>query len=62
MKYVMEALRKKEAEERLPVIRLEIDYELVTLHDAMLAQDQEQIDACKVRLAKLRQQLLDWST
>ena len=34
MNYVMDALRKKEAEKKLPMIRLEIDYELMTLYDA----------------------------
>ncbi|UOQ93039.1 hypothetical protein MUO14_22005 [Halobacillus shinanisalinarum] len=62
MKHVMETLRKREAEERLPVIRLEIDYELVTLHDAILAQDKEQIKASKVRLTELRKQLNEWSS
>ncbi|MGP4075076.1 hypothetical protein [Halobacillus sp. K22] len=61
MKHVMEALRKREAEEKLPVIRLEIDYELVTLHDAMLAEDEAQIRKSKNRLAELRKQLIEWS-
>ncbi|MFQ3545891.1 hypothetical protein Q7A53_17565 [Halobacillus rhizosphaerae] len=61
MKHVMEALRKREAEEKLPVIRMEIDYELVTLHDAMKAGDMEQMDASKKRLSELRKQLIEWS-
>ncbi|WP_173916604.1 hypothetical protein [Halobacillus sp. Marseille-Q1614] len=61
MKHVMEALRKREAEERLPVIRMEIDYELVSLHDAMLAEDQEQIEQCKERLYELHKQLIEWT-
>ncbi|MBH0228997.1 hypothetical protein LCL89_06085 [Halobacillus yeomjeoni] len=61
MKHVMEALRKREAEEKLPVIRMEIDYELVTLHDAMLAGDQEQIKRSKKKLSELRKQLIEWS-
>ncbi|MEW9677847.1 hypothetical protein ABRT01_17055 [Lentibacillus sp. L22] len=59
MKYVMEALRRKEAEEKLPVIRMEIDYELVTLHDAMKANDTVQIIKTKERLEQLRRQLLE---
>ncbi|MFC7321423.1 hypothetical protein [Halobacillus campisalis] len=61
MKHVMEALRKREAEERLPVIRMEIDYELVALHDAMVVGDKEQIELCKTRLKDLHKQLLEWS-
>ncbi|ELK45001.1 hypothetical protein QRD89_08265 [Halobacillus sp. ACCC02827] len=61
MKHVMEALRKREAEEKLPVIRMEIDYELVSLHDAILAGDQEQMKKTKKRLSELRRQLIEWS-
>jgi hypothetical protein len=58
VKYVMEALRRKEAEEKLPVIRMEIDYELVTLHDALKAEDKVQIIKSKEKLKQLREQLL----
>ncbi|MBP2077901.1 hypothetical protein [Oceanobacillus polygoni] len=58
MKYVMEALRRKEAEERLPVIRMEIDYELVTLYDAMQAKDTVSMIKAKERLEDLRKQML----
>ncbi|RWZ60743.1 hypothetical protein EQV77_05460 [Halobacillus fulvus] len=61
MKHVMEALRKREAEEKLPVIRMEIDYELVTLHDAMLTGDIRQMDKSKRKLSELRKQLIEWS-
>ncbi|GAA0334594.1 hypothetical protein [Oceanobacillus sp. FSL W7-1293] len=56
MKYVMEALRRKEAEERLPVIKLEIDYELATLYDAMQEEDTVQIIKSKERLKQLSEQ------
>ncbi|MEN1967016.1 hypothetical protein WMZ97_02960 [Lentibacillus sp. N15] len=59
MKYVMEVLRQKEAKEKLPVIRMEIDYELVTLHDALQAKDTVQIIKTKERLEQLRRQLLE---
>ncbi|SDQ64173.1 hypothetical protein SAMN05216232_2905 [Virgibacillus subterraneus] len=59
MKYVMEALRKKEAQEKLPVIRMEIDYELVTLHDAMEANDKIEMIKSKERLEQLRLQMLE---
>lgn len=57
MKYVMEALRRKEAQEKLPVIRMEIDYELVTLLDALQANDKVEIIKAKERLEQLRRQL-----
>ncbi|MFD1066108.1 hypothetical protein [Oceanobacillus locisalsi] len=56
MKYVMETLRRKEAEERLPVIKLEIDYELATLHDALQEDDTVQIIKSKERLKQLSEQ------
>ncbi|MEC5422830.1 hypothetical protein QGM71_04870 [Virgibacillus sp. C22-A2] len=59
MKYVMEVLRRKEAQEKLPVIRMEIDYELVTLYDALQAEDTVQIIKTKERLEQLRIQLLE---
>ncbi|MFG6116813.1 hypothetical protein ACGTN9_16805 [Halobacillus sp. MO56] len=60
MKRVMEALRRREAEEKLPVIRLEIDYELMTLYDAMMEEDEEQIINSKQRLNELRTELIQW--
>lgn len=59
MKYVMEALRRKEAEEKLPVIRMEIDYELVTLYDALQANNAVDIIKTKERLEQLRLQWLE---
>lgn len=58
MKYVMEALRRKEAEERLPVIKLEIDYELATLYEAMQDENTVQMIKSKERLKQLSEQ---WS-
>lgn len=58
LKYVMEVLRQKEAEEKIPVIRMEIDYELVTLHDAIKAEDTVEIIKTKERLRHLTHQLL----
>ena len=59
MKYVMEVLRQKEAQEQLPVIRMEIDYELVTLNDALRSNDKVKIVKTKERLEQLRLQLLE---
>lgn len=58
MKYVMEALRRKEAQERLPIIKMEIDYELATLFDAMQENDKVGIIKAKERLTDLRRQML----
>ncbi|MGM8364270.1 hypothetical protein ACLIBG_02190 [Virgibacillus sp. W0181] len=58
MKYVMEALRRKEDQERLPVIRLEIDYELATLFEAIQTADTVKMIKSKERLGQLRSQLL----
>ncbi|MFD1360204.1 hypothetical protein [Lentibacillus salinarum] len=59
MKYVIEDLRKQKNHERLPVIRMEIDYELMTLYDAMQANDHVQIIKSKEKLKQLRLRLLD---
>lgn len=54
----MEVIRRQEAEKRLPVIKMEIDYELVTLHDALQVNDKVQIIKSKERLNQLRIQWL----
>jgi len=58
MNYVMDALRKKEAEKKLPMIRLEIDYELMTLYDALQAKDYDKITQTKETLELLREEWL----
>ncbi|HEX6923616.1 MAG TPA: hypothetical protein VF149_07315 [Bacillales bacterium] len=58
MRQVIQTLKRRDAERRIPVIRLEIDYELVTLHDAMLTEDEEVMDQCKNKLEQLRQELI----
>jgi hypothetical protein len=58
VKQVIQTLKRKDAEKRIPVLRLEIDYELVTLHDAMITDDLDQINRCKKKLEKLRQEML----
>ncbi|PAD39943.1 hypothetical protein [Terribacillus sp. 7520-G] len=57
MRDVMEALRKREAEEKVPAIRLEIDYYLVTLHDAMQEDDDKAVRETKEKLRLLSEQL-----
>jgi len=53
-----QALRSKRTEERIPVLRLEIDYELATLFDALQAGDVRAIAASKKKLGDLRQEML----
>lgn len=57
MKYVMETIRRKEQQEKLPVIRMEIDYELMSLFDAMQAKDTVNIIKAKEKLKNLSKQL-----
>ncbi|HLR74675.1 MAG TPA: hypothetical protein VK077_05335 [Virgibacillus sp.] len=58
MKFVMEDIRREEVKKNLPVIRMEIDYELLTLYDALQANDRVEIIKAKERLKQLRKQLL----
>lgn len=53
MKYVIEHVRKKENRQMLSVVRMEIDYELVTLFDAMQANDKVEIIKAKEKLRYL---------
>jgi len=57
LKYLMQAIEKQEAKLKLPVVRMEIDYELVTLYDAMQEKDEAKIKQAKKRLFALREQL-----
>ncbi|HEX6595264.1 MAG TPA: hypothetical protein VF095_11925 [Bacillota bacterium] len=57
MKFVMEELKREELKEKQPVIRMEIDYELLTLYDALQINDVVQIIRSKERLKQLHQQL-----
>lgn len=59
LRYVIEVLRQKDALEQLPVIKMEIDYELVTLHDALLVDDKVAIIKAKERLEQLRVQWMN---
>ncbi|GGD19479.1 hypothetical protein [Pontibacillus salipaludis] len=57
MKRVMDSLRKREVMERLPVVKMEIDYELMTLFEAMEEEDNQQVRQSKERLEQLR---MEW--
>ncbi|MBO1003559.1 hypothetical protein ACFSKI_17420 [Pseudogracilibacillus auburnensis] len=57
MKYVIEQVRKKENRQMLSVVRMEIDYELVTLFDAMQANNKLEIIKAKEKLTYLVRKL-----
>ncbi|MFT4416063.1 hypothetical protein ACLM5H_19560 [Fredinandcohnia humi] len=57
MKQVINALKRIDGEKRLAVLRLEVDYELATLYDAMIENDETKKAECKQKLEKLRQEL-----
>ncbi len=58
MEQVIQALKRTDAEKRIPVLLMEIDYELSNLHEAMLEEDLDKIEQCKRRLAELRKEML----
>ncbi|MBG9944815.1 hypothetical protein ABE237_01550 [Brevibacillus formosus] len=58
MDQVIAAMKRRDSEERIPVLRLELDYELATLYDAMQAKDQSQMKQSTERLKQLRREML----
>jgi hypothetical protein len=58
MEDVIRAYRCREPEERIPILRFELDYELALLYDAMKENNPEKIAKCKSRLERLRQEML----
>ncbi|WP_059104982.1 hypothetical protein [Shouchella shacheensis] len=59
MKQVIPSTSLPDAENKLSVLRLEIDYELMTLHDALLEEDVAKSIMSKRRLRKLRREWLE---
>lgn len=55
---VIKAFKCKEAEERIPVLRLELDYELAILYEAIKENDERKKNRALKRLYELRQELL----
>ncbi|MCR8641856.1 hypothetical protein NV379_04210 [Paenibacillus sp. N1-5-1-14] len=55
---MIKAFRSKRTDERIPILRMELDYELASLFDAINGGDTKEIQACKGRLAELRQEML----
>lgn len=60
MKQVMnQALKAKEVERhRAAVLRMEMDYELATLFEAISEENDQQRSLCKQRLERIRLELL----
>lgn len=51
---VLQTLEKVNGRNRVHVVKMEIDYELLTLHEAIQAGNQEQMKKSKKRLSELR--------
>lgn len=59
MKQVMNSTRKKAWDkERTAVLRLEMDYELATLFEALNEKNEKKIDDCKSKLERIRLELV----
>ncbi|WP_342778350.1 hypothetical protein [Melghirimyces algeriensis] len=58
MEDVIKAFRCREPEKRIPVLRMELDYELALLYEAMVANDVHRVNQSKMRLQKLRQEMM----
>jgi len=56
MEHVWAAMRSTRVDERIPVLRLELDYELATLHELLEEGKLEEAERCKERIRKLRQE------
>jgi hypothetical protein len=52
------AYRSTRAEERIPVLRMELDYELMSLADALTEGNRATVEECKANLEALRQEML----
>ena len=58
MKQIIKALKNNDSEKRIAVLRLELDYELATLYEAMVENNEEQKFESKRRLEKLRLEMI----
>ncbi|TCS94663.1 hypothetical protein EDD58_10375 [Hazenella coriacea] len=54
----MKAYKCCDPEERIPVLRLELDYELALLFEAMQENNEYKMEQCKERLEELRREML----
>ena len=54
MEKVIQTLKRIDGEKRIPVLKMEIDYELLTLYDALQTNEKKQITDSKKKLERLR--------
>ncbi|KIL44732.1 hypothetical protein [Jeotgalibacillus soli] len=60
MKQVIHVTRKRDLKtERMAVLRLELDYELAVLFEAMEEKDTHRVGEAKEKLFTIRQEILD---
>jgi len=58
MKQVVHIIRKEDVEKKMILgLKLELDYELASLFDALQSQNQPEIEKSKARLAEIHQEL-----
>ena len=58
MKQVVHIIRKQEVEKKLILgLKLELDYELASLFDAIQQENQNEIDKSKARLSEIHSEL-----
>ena len=58
MRQVVHIIRKEDLEkEKIQTLKMELDYELASLYDAMTNKDEKEISASKTRLAEIHQLL-----
>ncbi|GAY76420.1 hypothetical protein NBRC111894_1974 [Sporolactobacillus inulinus] len=58
MKQLNQTLSRKDAEKRIPQVRIAIDSELTVLHRALVNKDNKTIIRCKQKLERLRREML----
>ncbi|WP_226665920.1 hypothetical protein [Metabacillus litoralis] len=56
MKQIVKASGQKMNNKRIGVLKLELDYELATLYEAMQSKDHKKKIECKQKLEKLRKE------
>ncbi len=59
MKQVIQALKRADAKKRISVLRLEINYELAMLHEALIEEDTDKVQNSKQKLERLRQEWIE---
>ena len=55
---MVKAFKSTRAEKRIPVLRLELDYELARFHELLQLGSSEEISDCQSRLEELRREML----